>query len=251
MKTAINFRDFGGLETRHGGRIKGDLLYRSGHMAAVSESAIEHLLGLDFAMIADLRYAGERDHEPSPWPENYAERVYAHGGERTTVAPHLALINRARAGVAAVRQFYLEYYQDLPFNPLYQPLFARVLNGLVEVRGRVLIHCTAGKDRTGTLVALIQHALGVPRGAIIENYLLSQGAPGLAGLAAPMKKRVTAELGADRASEIVDRLLGVEEDYLAAAFSTIEARCGSIDAYLDEAGLTAARRDILREKLVI
>jgi hypothetical protein len=46
------------------------------------------------------------------------------------------------------------------------------------------------------------------------------------------------------------KLLGVEEEYLASFMAEIEDRCGSLDAYLDEAGLNAARRERLRAQLL-
>ena len=49
---------------------------------------------------------------------------------------------------------------------------------------------------------------------------------------------------------MVEKLLEVEEVYLQTAFDAIEAKCGSLDAYLDEAGLDAAARERLRERLV-
>jgi protein-tyrosine phosphatase len=52
----------------------------------------------------------------------------------------------------------------------------RVLSSLVyESQLPVLIHCTAGKDRTGVVVALILQTIGIPRSIIIDEYLLSDG----------------------------------------------------------------------------
>lgn len=56
----------------------------------------------------------------------------------------------------------------------------RWLRGVVSAFGTdlqypVLIHCTSGKDRTGTVVAVLLHLLGVPKDLIVQEYLLSDG----------------------------------------------------------------------------
>ena len=67
--SAVNFRDFGHLKSRHGGWIQPCRLYRSGHMAALEAEDVRRLQALDFQLVADLRYAEERAEQPSPWPQ--------------------------------------------------------------------------------------------------------------------------------------------------------------------------------------
>ena len=87
----INFRDFGGQSTG-AGSVRSGLLYRCGHLARVADGDLAYVLSLDFDLVADLRYTGERDSEPSPWPLAFAERVLCHGSERDAEAPHLAML---------------------------------------------------------------------------------------------------------------------------------------------------------------
>ena len=245
-----NFRDFGGYASRHGGRVRRDRLYRSGQLHAVGDETIERLLGLDFALIADLRYESERTTAPSPWPESYSERVHFHGSDRSSEAPHLALLASESVKVEDITDFYLRFYRHLPFDQLYRPLFARVLNALVEADGRFLVHCAAGKDRTGIIVALIHHALGVSRDDIFADYMRSLNAPGLAGRASHIADDIATRHGRRPPEPVVEKLLEVEELYLDTTFRAIEAECGSLDAYLDRAGLDAKRREVLRGRLL-
>lgn len=113
------------------------------------------------------------------------------------------------------------------------------------------MHCTAGKDRTGILCALILHALGVSRDAILADYMRSRRAPGLPEMAAATAAKIAGELGAERAVELTGQMYDVDEDYLLAAFGAIEAECGSIDAYLASIGLDEARAETLRAKLLV
>jgi protein tyrosine/serine phosphatase len=251
MRSAINFRDFGDAPSRHGGRVRTDRLYRCGHLAAVAPDDVKALLGLDFALIADLRYARERETDRSPWPVPYAARLLAHDGERSNKAPHLELLAWVRAGKASMKERAIGFYRKLPLNRHYRLLFGRVLTGLADADGRLLVHCTAGKDRTGILCGLILHALGVPRDAILADYMRSRRAPGLPEMAAAIATLIADELGRERAEALTNQMHDVDEDYLLAAFATMEAECGSIDAYLESLGLDADRGEALRERLLV
>lgn len=103
--TAVNFRDFGGLPTHSGRRVRTGQLYRSGRLAGASEPIARALLELDFAVVADLRYADERLAAPSPWPRSHAQRVLAHDQDRAEIAPHLRMMGRALGGTDDVRDF--------------------------------------------------------------------------------------------------------------------------------------------------
>ena len=250
MESAINFRDFGGHPSRYGGTVREDRLYRCGHLAAIAPNDIERLLGLDFALIADLRYAHERNTDRSPWPAAYAPRLFAHSGSRSSDAPHIALLKWIGEGNTSMHQRTIAFYRKMPFNRHYRPLFVDILNKLAALDGRVLIHCTAGKDRTGILAALILHALGVSRDAIIADYMRSGQSQALQDMAAAVAERVSGELGAERAAALTRQMYGVEEDYLIGAFDAIEQECGSLDNYLASLGLDAALAGSLRRRLL-
>jgi len=250
IQSIVNFRDFGGVSSRFGGHIKRDRLFRSGSLNTADGGDIERLLTLDFALVADLRYAGERVDEPSPWPPAFAARIHAHNGDQDAEAPHMGPLRNGSMDEALAEQIYLKFYRGIAFDPLYRPLFAQVLNALPDLEGRVLIHCSAGKDRTGALAALVQHALGTPREEIIADFMKSREAPGLKAMALPTARKLEEKFGIPVPLELMRKLLDVEEQYMAAFFDEIERVCGSIDGYLDTAGLTEHRRRLLRERLL-
>lgn len=245
-----NFRDFGGYRSRHGGRVRQNRLFRSGQLSEVAPAAIPDLLALDFALVADLRYVAERMEEPSPWPEAWADRILAHDGHQSDdEAPHLILLRRTDVGPADCRAVYRQIYEDLPFDPQYQTLFAQILRRLAETDGRALVHCSAGKDRTGIMVALIQHVLGVAREDIWADYALSARSTLL--LKAPeFIVSVERRHGVRHKVETMLAMLGAEPDYLEAAFGAMVARCGSVDSYLGAIGIEAANQDAIRERLL-
>jgi protein-tyrosine phosphatase len=95
-----------------------------------------------------------------------------------------------------------------------------------------VIHCTAGKDRTGFACALILHTLGVSRDTISEDYLLTN-----------QFYRRDPNHSTDLPDEIRQVLGSVREAFLAAAFEAIDADYGDLETYLrDGLGLGKAER---------
>ncbi len=109
----------------------------------------------------------------------------------------------------------------------------------------MVLNCTAGKDRTGLGAALILHALGVRRECIVQDYLLSNDTYGAWAVAQAEAR------GLNISPEVVRALGGVEDHYLQAAFSSIEAHSGSLDVYMKhELGLTDAAREAMRSRFL-
>ncbi len=250
MSELINFRDFGGQTTSDGRKVRTDRLYRCGHMAELGEPAIEQLLGLDFSLIADLRYVSERETDRSPWPAHYEDRIFAHDGERNSVAPHVALLSSDTVDATMVAGFFGRFYPELPFHDFYRPLFARTVLAMADNSGRSLIHCTAGKDRTGVLCFLILTSLGVPRDQIMADYLRSSGAPGLIAMKPRMIARTQRQYGQILTPEAAAVMVDVKPDYLLGAIAAVETQCGSVEAYLAQSGVDSAALDRLRDQLL-
>jgi protein-tyrosine phosphatase len=119
-------------------------------------------------------------------------------------------------------------------TPNFRALFAHLL----EDRAPLVIHCTAGKDRTGFACALILHALDVPDELIAEDYLLTNRF---------YRRDPTAS--SDLPDEVRQVLASVEASFLAAAFDAIRADYGDLENYLgDGLGLGAGERARLQAR---
>jgi protein tyrosine/serine phosphatase len=90
----------------------------------------------------------------------------------------------------------------------------------------------------------------VSRDAIIEDYMVSRTAPGLMELLPEVERIVRRQLDRAVSSHVAERLLLVEERYILAAFNEMEARCGSLDNYLELIGCDASVRDQLCARLL-
>ena len=246
-----NFRDLGGLPTRSGARVRPGRVYRSAQPAGMTPQALEQAVAMDFRLIADLRHPAEQAASPSPWPGAWETRIVRHGAEATgTLAPHEALMALKPRTAGDIDAFYLDFYRGLPFDAAYRGVFARTLNALGDLDGPLLIHCTAGKDRTGMLAGVILEVVGAPREAILADFLLSGTANDFGAGDPVVLARLRAFFGFDVAPEVLDRMISVQPDYLPAFFDTVEEEAGGMDAWLDDIGVDARRREALRQALL-
>lgn len=245
-----NFRDYGDYAAGADGRLARGRLYRSAHQARATEGDLKTLAGLDIAAVVDLRRPGERRDQPSRRPPGWAGAVIESAHDDGREAPHLTFLKTADLTEASGRAFMTATYRELPFDPAHIDLFGRYFRALGETDGAVLIHCAAGKDRTGLLAALTHSLLGVSRDDLIADYLLTNVAVDLEGRAEGIARKLTRMTGRPASHGAVVAFLGVEADYLDGAFREIEARQGSVAAYLETAlGVDAALKDRIRARL--
>lgn len=106
---------------------------------------------------------------------------------------------------------------------------------LAQVDGAVLIHCAAGKGRTGRPVALIHHAMGVAYDDILADYELANQAiwwkVRLPDLAETMRRIY----GTSADQDVLHAFLNGQGEYLDGAFLSVKRRHGSVDNYLSDA----------------
>ena len=112
----------------------------------------------------------------------------------------------------------------------------------------MLFHCTAGKDRTGIAGALLMKALDISEEQIMEDFLLTNEAVDLQATSERIAEWLSVKAGQKINPDDVLPLVGVEADFLEAAYGVIRKKYGSVDAYLKEAmGLDDARRNMLKD----
>lgn len=169
LDSVPNLRDIGGYKTRDGRRVRWGQVYRSGTLSYVTPQDMEALAALGIKLVCDLRSAEEIAQDPDRTPPG-AE--YAH---LPLVAPSESMA-RLRALLFNKRKLPLmlvETYTRVMIDGN-AALYGGILRRLAEPDNLpALIHCTAGKDRTGIASALLLLALGVPEDVIVADYTLS------------------------------------------------------------------------------
>jgi protein-tyrosine phosphatase len=255
LQSAPNFRDIGGYPTADGAIVAKGKIYRSQVVAAPTEADHETLRRIGVRYVCDLRGARERANTPSRWPEGVApvERNLDIGVDVRAGAERLLALLIEDPTAAGVRRMMTLNYSLLPqaFADGRLKLF---LDDLLDGDNfPAVIHCTAGKDRTGFVCAMVLTALGVPEDSVIDDYMLTERFIDFDTMMTNSAHYLKAITG-DRISPddaMLRMLCGVSPDYLAASFAVIEEQYGSVDGYLEEtAGLDAAKRERLRELML-
>jgi protein-tyrosine phosphatase len=225
---ASNFRDLGGYPGKDGRALRWRQIFRSNHLGHLTDADIELLRGLGLKSAFDFRGTEERAAAMCGLTEI---AVHSLPIEPTVVA---ALRARLAGGAPLASADALDVMRDSYRNYVRYntPSFCALFAHLLEDRAPLVIHCTAGKDRTGFACALILHALGVPDDLIAEDYLLTN-----------RFYRRDPSASSDLPEEVRQVLASVEASFLAAAFDAISADYGDLESYLsDGLGLGAQER---------
>ena len=217
----------------------------------------ERIASLGVALVADLRRPSERLAEPSSWPRRVdgaaLARVIANDiGEESELAPHLRFLrDSGEITPKGVRAYMTSVYEGLAYEERHVALFRDVFDALSAGEGGLLVHCAAGKDRTGVLCALILDALGVAHEDVVADYELTNAKANLDGVVAQAVPRIAARLGRAVGADEVRLLAAVSRDYLETTWRAIHARSGSLAGYRrDVLGVSEAAEAELRTRLV-
>lgn len=257
LSGAWNFRDVAQTAGIAPGR-----LFRSSELSRLDDDGRTAMTALGVTDVADLRSPVEVERRGSgavpsdvvvhnlPFPE-----VTSTHGE----APHETSWNRMMTensdedpAAAALRWMTAEY-ERFPTLAGARRAVRQIVTLLGDGRP-VLVHCFAGKDRTGFAVAVALEAAGVPRDAILADYLRSNVAVGplREAILTTMRSRegVTDEVVSFAESRLTDEVLGVREQYLTHARRVLDDSYGGLSGYLDAAGVTAEDVARLRGRLL-
>ncbi len=231
---ASNFRDLGGYPAHNGRIVRWRRIFRSNHLGHLTDDDIAVVRGLGIRSAFDFRGSEERQ---AALCQMNDVTVHSLPVEPTVVA---ALRAVAASGIQPGTKQATEVMRDSYRNYVQQntPRFRELFAHLLEDRAPLVIHCTAGKDRTGFACALILHTLGVPRDVIAEDYLLTN------------RYYRRDPTNASELSDDVKNVLGtVQASFLGAAFEAIDADYDDLETYFrDGLALGRAERDHLEAR---
>ncbi len=249
LEGAVNVRDLGGLPTSDGGKTATGRLLRSDNLQELSAADVARLVdGLGLTTVVDLRSTAERHAEgPAPLDAVASVRYWHHpvlpeAGTATDVvadvlltrddADHSRFPGDPRAG------HYLGYLEDRPDQVV------AALRTIAGSAGAALVHCAAGKDRTGVVVALALSAVGVRADAVVADYAATGERTD--AVLARLRRSPTYASDIDRrpASSHHPR-----PETMTAFLEQLEARWGGVVAWLDGHGFGGADLRRLHAKL--
>lgn len=255
----INFRDLGGYTTADGGHIKTGRLFRSGHLAYAEAESQVHIAALNIELVCDFRSDAEREEHPNHYADGHSPflkplpiwPIKTPGVDNTVARLLQGEIDLATAlsdQTAAYREFVRE--QSAQFAGMFNAILEREYPG-------VLLHCSAGKDRTGIASALLLTALDVSFDDVRHDYLMSKDGHGAIAQTqfyvdkywGAYKDAFGTEPACSQAD--VHQLFSVQPIKIDAAFDEMKKMSSSADGYLsDVLGLTRDRRDTLKRRYI-
>lgn len=228
---APNFRSLQGLRARDGRHVGSHVVLRSDQLCHLDDQDLALLRELGLRTIFDLRSPSERNRFPNRVPEGAEEQgvpVLADLRADDGIADLL----RQRPDPEGVQQMMFEVYRRLP--AALAPHLPLIFDALEREAVPMLIHCAAGKDRTGFAVAVLLHALDVPDETVMDDYLRSSQlaidpAPALVDKLARLLRGM---LGSPASDAMVRSLIEVQPAYLHTAYDAVRRQWGSMDGYL-------------------
>ncbi|HZJ08821.1 MAG TPA: tyrosine-protein phosphatase [Trueperaceae bacterium] len=233
LEGTLNTRDLGGLPLRGGGYTLHGKLFRSDGPIGLTAADVEALLALPLSTVIDLRQGHELEREPSRLLDRPGVDV-----RNIEVWSHIDANGERPADKYDITAFYLAAIDHAG------SAFANAVTVLAEAEGAALFHCTAGKDRTGLLAALMLEAVGVDRDTVIADFALTHDRIG------PLRERLLADAERNGVARTdFQRLLGATPELMVPALDHLDARHGGAAAYLRRAGVSDAAMTSLRTKL--
>lgn len=222
----VNLRDLGGLPTSSGARTRTGRLLRSESPHSLSDSGLRDLLELGVGAVVDLRTSSERERLPSPLGDAGVHTFHAPIFTDDDDYPdHLATagevyrwwLRERRTGVALA----MSAVADAPSAP-------------------ILVHCHAGKDRTGVVVALVLRLAGVSIDDIADDYAVSG-----VQLAAMLARDRVAAIDRGMDDVRVERLFTVRREAMVQTMQYVEDEHDGAAALMRNIGLDDSRIDRL------
>lgn len=227
-----NVRDLGGYARLGGGTTQWNRILRGEALHLLREESVAILAQRGLSLVIDLRGPHETTVTPHPF-RDHPEVAYRNVILFYALAPIAMSTTPFDMG-----KRYCEALDQCG------PHLAEVMRAIINATpGVVLFHCTAGKDRTGIVAALLLLAAGVDRMDVVDDYALTAAAEDLIG---QLRQRA---LAAGGQPDHVERVLASDAATMLTMLDHLDEAHGGVDAYLAKIGLTPSETKLLVDRL--
>lgn len=252
---APNARDIGGYPAKRGNRVATGVVYRTDALAKLDAGEQQKLVELGITQVIDFRSPTEASRDPDKLPSGIRRTelpVFDPANDFFLMVSGLIQAGPDKQqevlGDGKAAEIMRTYYRWFVTDPTARGQFAAAFREVANAQGAVLYHCTAGKDRTGWMTAILMSALDVPKGQIYNDFLESND-----NLAVGNKHLLDAlvQQGLVKDRTLWEPIVGVDRSFLDAAFDQVQQSYGSYDRFLSEGlGIDAATLEAVRAKLL-
>lgn len=232
-----NVRDLGGLRTADGRWTRPGRIYRAAGLSSLTDADRVKWAELGIGLVVDLRTLAEREALPDS-VESVHVPLLAESSATSSAGAEMAT---ADDGLAFLRGVYHSLVVDAA------PEIGAVLELLAMSEGPAVFHCTAGKDRTGVIAALLLDAVGVRRQSIVEDYERSASARREAHVTESMQRMLRRGFPPEAAAGV----LGAPAEVIDSVLDLVGDIAGTTERYLVErASMSKDTVELLRWRLL-
>jgi len=238
----LNVRDLGGHPTSDGGETRFGSIVRADSVGNLTTEGWEALADYGIRTVIDLRGDHEREDDPPrelPVDVRHVPFMEASEEEWEEIGEELERLAEVPDIVEATRDGYVLFLER------FKPNVGAAIRAVAEApEGGVVVQCVGGKDRTGLVTALLLHVAGVPTDDIAADYALSEERlrPRQAGWLE------AAQTEAERRR--LERFTQTPPGVISGVFDELERRYGSVEGYLESAGVSKRDLELARARLL-
>lgn len=233
FKNTVNFRDIGGLKTIDGKTVKWGKIFRSDNLSKLKKNEFEKFEALQIATVIDLRTPAEIAPKKDHLPENIIYKAMPIVNDQGDLLAQMkGKVIRGEISEEESRQLMRELYEKCVSENI--PALREVILKIVESEQPILYHCSAGKDRTGIVTALLLSILNVDRKTIVDEYLLSNYYRKEKVESMLQKIKIAKIIKPKLQSNVVQNFMSVDVAYINAAFDLIDKNYGNMDNFIEK-----------------
>ncbi|HEY5774815.1 MAG TPA: tyrosine-protein phosphatase [Xanthomonadales bacterium] len=258
LKGTTNTRDIGGYQNSAMGTLRWGQIIRSDNLSRLTTGDFQKLEEIGIKTVIDLRTQKEHDQSPTVWTGDKPPRFFhfpVGDSDNDWFTAQRKMMKRNRFSQEQSLEHMIEGYRMIAEEGAssYRKLMEIVLD---ESNWPVLIHCSAGKDRSGIAVALILESLNIDRETIMEEYLLTNEISRIEEKAVFLSKESKSSSRGNKFSKGTPAsawlpIVGVDARMLEAFYARVDERYGSMEAYLTELGADQDARRALAASLIM
>lgn len=240
LEGAVNFRDLGGLPTSDGHVTTRGVLFRGDNPSYLTGRDTDLLERAGLRTVIDLRSAAERARD-SARPLASCVPLMLHAAMSYAPDSDDSGTYAVPEGVSSLEDLYVKYLRHSG------DAVARIFSVLADPKTLpALIHCTAGKDRTGLVAALVLSSVGVEDQLIADDYEATS--VNVASLLALLES--ANPLAGDHLSHLDPELLSAERKTILSTLRWLRSTYGSVEGYLRFCGVADDDLAVIRHRLL-
>ncbi|MFC6095144.1 tyrosine-protein phosphatase [Flavobacterium qiangtangense] len=231
LKKTTNFRDVGGISTIEGKTIKWGKIYRSDNLSKLKEKEFTKFKSLKIETVIDLRTEAETSEKEDNLPTETAYiSIPIVSDQGDLMGQMKEKVLRGEVSEEESKELMREFYSKAITENI--PLLRASIQKIIGSENAILYHCSAGKDRTGIVTALLLSLANVDRATIVNEYLLSNYYRKSKIKSTIRKAKFLKIIRPKINTNVILNFMSVDEIYINTMFEIIDNKYGGMDSFI-------------------